>query len=101
MKAYFGGTLIFDTGALGIGVGTVSWDLYVTIIRVSASVVRCSAALNTSFASLNAYAQYTEVTGLTLVNTQVVKITGTAAGISGASNQITAKEGFLEFKPAA
>lgn len=101
LKAYFGGTVIFDSGALGVGVGTTNWDLYITIIRVSSSVVRCSATLNTSFASLSAYAKYTEVTGLTLANTQVLKITGTAAGVSGASNQITAKEGYVEFKPAA
>jgi hypothetical protein len=98
LKAYFGGTVIFDSGALGVGVGTTNWDLYITIIRVSSSVVRCSATLNTSFASLSAYAQYTEVTGLTLANTQVLKITGTAAGVTGASNQITAKEGYVEFK---
>lgn len=101
LKAYFGGTLIFDTGALGVGVSTISWDLYIMTMRVSSSVVRCSATLNTSFASLNAYAQYTEVTGLTLANTQILKITGTAAGVSGGSNQITAKEGYVEFKPAA
>lgn len=101
LRAYFGGTLIFDSGALGVGVGTTNWDLYITIIRVSASVVRCSATLNTSFASLAAYAKYTEVTGLTLANTQVLKVTGTAAGVSGGSNQITAKEGFVEFKPTA
>lgn len=101
LKVYFGGTSVFDSGALGVGVGTASWDLYVTLIRVSASVVRVSAALNTSFASLSAYAQYTEVTGLTLANTQVVKVTGTAAGATGASNQITAKEGYVKFEPAA
>lgn len=101
LKAYFGGTLIFDTGALSIGVTTTNWDLYVTVIRVSSSVVRCSATLTTSFASLNAYASYTEVTGLTLANTQIIKCTGTAAGVTGASNQITAKEGYTEFKPAA
>lgn len=100
LKAYFGGSLIFDSGALGFGVGTTNWDLYVTIIRVSASVVRCSATLNTSFASLSAYAKYTEVTGLTLANTQVLKITGQAAGVSGASSQITAKEGYIEYKPS-
>ncbi len=101
LRAYFGGTLIFDTGALGVGIGTTNWDLYITIIRVSASVVRCSATLNTSFASLAAYAKYTEVTGLTLANTQILETTGTAAGATGGSNQITAKEGYCEFKPSA
>lgn len=100
LKLYFGGTLIFDTGALGIGVTTANWDIGVTVIRVSSSVVRTSVCLTSSFATLNAYDQYTEVTGLTLANTQILKITGTAAGVTAASDQISAKEGFVEWKPA-
>ncbi len=99
LKAYFGGTLIFDSGALSIGLATNAWEIFVTIIRVSSSVVRASITLTTSFASLSAYTSYTEVTGLTLANTQVLKITGTAGGVSGGSNQITAKEGYVEYKP--
>lgn len=101
LKMYFGGTLIFDSGALGIGVLGASWNLNASLIRVSSSIVRCSVSLNTSFATLNAYATYTEVTGLTLANTQIIKITGTAAGATGASNQVTAKEGLIEWLPAA
>ena len=101
LRAYFCGTAVLDTGALGIGVTTTYWDLELNVIRVSSSVVRVSAALNTSFASLAAYAVYTEVTGLTLANTQVVKITGQAAGVTGASNQITAKLGYGTWLKAA
>lgn len=98
LKVYFGGTVIFDSGALNIGVSTTYWNIYTTIIRVSSSVVRCSVTLTTSFASLSAYTAYTEVTGLTLSNTQILKITGTAGGVAGGSNQITAKEGYIEYK---
>jgi len=101
LRMYFGGTLIFDSGALGIGAVTASWNMNATIVRESSSIVRCSVSLNTSFATLNAYATYTKVTGLTLANTQIVKITGTAAGVTGASNQITASEGCIEYEPAA
>jgi hypothetical protein len=101
LRAYFGGTLIFDSGALGIGVTTAYWNMLVTCVRESSSIVRCTVSLTTSFATLNAYAAYTKVTGLTLTNTQVLKITGQSAGASGASNQITAREGYVEFKPAA
>lgn len=101
IRAYFGGTLIFDTGALGIGVTTSFWDLYISIIRESSSVVRCSASLTTSFAALSAYDAFTRITGLTLANTQIVKVTGTAAGATGASNQVAALAGYVEFKPAA
>lgn len=100
LRVYFGGTLIFDSGALGIGVTTASWDLSVTCVRESSSNVRCTVSLTTSFATLSAYATYTKVTGLTLTNTQILKITGTAAGITGASNQITATEGYVIFQPA-
>lgn len=101
VRAYFGGTLIFDTGALGVGITAASWVLNIVCIRVSSSVVRCSAALNTSFATLNSYATYTEVTGLTLTNTQILKVTGTAAGATGGSNQITGKFSRTFFEPAA
>lgn len=101
LRAYFGGTLIFDTGALGIGITTANWELNITCIRVSSTVVRCSVTLNTSFATLNSYATYTEVTALTLTNTQILKITGQAAGATGASNQITAKESYGTWLPAA
>lgn len=101
LKAYFGGTQIFDTGALGIGVSTAYWDMKVTCVRESASIIRCSVSLSTSFATLNAYASYTKVTGLTLANTQILKLTGTAAGVTAASNQITASEGYVQFLAAA
>jgi len=101
LRAYFGGTLIFDSGALSIGVATDSWNLYVTIIRDSSSSIRCSSSLTTNFATLSAYAKYTAVTGLTLSNANILKITGQAGGIGGASNQITASEGYVEWKSAA
>lgn len=101
LRAYFGGTLIFDSGALSIGAATDSWNLLVNVIRVSSSVVRCVSALTTNFATLSSYATYTEVTGLTLANTQILKITGQAAGAGALSNQITAKEGFVEWLSAA
>lgn len=99
LKIYFGGTAIFDSGALSIGVATPTWDIYVSVVRVSASVVRCVVQITTASAALAATSQYTEVTGLTLANTQVVKITGTAAGVGGGSNQITAKFGTINYAP--
>jgi len=101
LRAYFGGTLFFDTGGLSIGVATDSWDLKITIIRESSTAVRCSVSLITNFAALSSTATYTNITGLTLSNTQVVKITGTAAGAGGASNQITSSQGFILYTSAA
>ncbi len=92
---------MFDTGALSIGAVTDSWDLKVTIIRESATVVRCSVAMSSNFAALSADTTYTRVTGLTLIGTTVLKITGTAAGVGAASNQIVASLGAVQFVPAA
>lgn len=100
LRAYFGGTLIFDSGALSIGVATDSWDLKIICVRESSSIVRCSATLTTNFATLSSYATYTKVTGLTLSGTNILKVTGQAGGLNAASNQITASLGSVEYRPA-
>lgn len=101
LRVYFAGTKIYDSGALSIGVATNSWTIYVTIIRESSSVVRCNVSVSTDFATLFPYSAYTRITGLTLTNTQILKITGEAAGVGAVNNQIVAKEAYVEFKPAA
>lgn len=100
IRIYFGGTLIFDTGALTLSLSS-AWTAYVTITRVSAAVVRCMVSFATEGAALAAYTSYTEVTGLTLVNTQVLKITGEAAGVGAATNDIVAKLSNVEWLAAA
>lgn len=101
LRAYFGGTKIYDSGALAIGVATNHWTLRVVCIRVSSSVVRCSASLSTDFGTVFPYSTYTEVTGLTLTNAQILKITGEAAGAGAANNQIVAKLSCAEYLPSA
>ncbi len=101
LRLYFGGTKIYDSGALAIGVATNNWTVTVTCIRVSSSVVRCSVALSTDFGTLFPYSTYTEVTGLTLTNTQILKVTGEAAGVGAANNQIVVKMGTVSYLPAA
>lgn len=100
MKVYFGGTAIFDSGALSIS-GSAAWSLFVMIIRVSATVIRYSVALQTQGAALSAYCSAGELTGLTLSNTNILKITGTAAGVGAATNDIVAKLGTIQWKSAA
>ncbi len=41
-----------------------------------------------------------ELTGLTLSGSNILKITGQAAGTGAATNDIVAKMGFVEFKAA-
>lgn len=97
LKVYFGGTAVFDSGAQALAAVASSWTVKVWAIRVSATVVRVATEYEGS--ALIA-PQYTEVTGLTLTNAQILKITGTA-GVGGANNDIVVKMGTVDFKPAA
>lgn len=98
IKLYFGGTAIFDTGALTLSLSS-AWTLYATIIRVSATVVRYMISFTTEGAALSAYTATGELTGLTLSATNVLKITGQAGGVGAATNDIVAKLGAVDFKP--
>lgn len=101
LRIYFGGTKIYDSGALSIGVATDNWTAHVLVIRESSSVVRCSVSISTDFATLFPYSTYTRITGLTLSNTQVLKLTGEAAGVGAADNQVVSTLGSEKFEPAA
>ena len=98
LRAYFGGTMIFDSGALTVSLAA-AWDVYCTITRVSATVIRYAISMTTEGAALAAYTASGEVTGLTLSNTNIVKITGTAAGVGAATNDIVGKMGNVSFYP--
>lgn len=100
VRAYFGGTSVFDSGALTFG-STGASDVWLTIIRESASVVRCIAEFVATGLTLQPIAIYTRVTGLTLANTQVLKVTGEAAGVGAATDDVLCKLGYVEYKPAA
>lgn len=100
IKIYFGGTIIFDTGALTLSLSS-AWTAYAEIIRVSATVIRYMVSMTTEGAALAAYTAVGEVTGLTLANTNVLKITGQAAGVGAATNDILAKMGYVLLFSAA
>lgn len=98
IKIYFGGTAIFDTGTLTLSLSS-AWTAYVTIVRVSASVVRYMISFTTQGAALAAYTSVGELTGLTLANTNVFKITGQAAGVGAATNDVVAKMSTVIYEP--
>lgn len=100
VRVYFAGTSLLDTGALSIS-ASASWGLSLLLIRVSATVVRYTVAFQTSGASLALYNSTGELTGLTLSNANILKITGQAGGVGAATNDIVAKLGFIDFYPAA
>lgn len=99
LKVYFAGTAIFDTGALSLSASS-DWDMEVLVIRVSSTVVRYSIKLNLTGASLSAYCSVGELTGLTLSNANILKITGQAGGVGAATNDIVARLGTVEWKSA-
>lgn len=101
LRVYFGGSLIFDSGALSITGTNAFWSIFVEVIRESSSVIRATTTMTTSSAALVAYTAYQRVTGLTLANTQVVKITGEAAGVGAVTNDIIAKQGYVAYSKAA
>lgn len=97
IRVYFGGTVIFDTTALTT-VGGSNWHIRVVCVRSASTTVKCSVTfLGTNYASV--VANYQAVTGLTLSNTQIIKITGQAAAAGAATNDIIATFGVLNFYP--
>ncbi len=99
LRVYFGGTKIYDSGTATLG-ADVGWNVSTVVQRDTSTTVRCTTILTTTGASSATYAQYTRVTGLTLSSTNILKITGQSAGTGNATNDIVAKQGYVEFKPA-
>lgn len=100
IRIYFAGTAIFDTGALTLSL-SAAWTAYCSIIRVSATVIRYMFSFTTEGAALAAYTAVGELTGLTLSGTNILKITGQAAGVGAATNDIVAKLGSVTYTKAA
>lgn len=101
LKVYFAGTAIWDSTGIAPATGTSSWRVFVEIIRVSATVVRCTVSLNTTGASGFVYCTYTELTGLTLSGTNILKITGTSSGVDSGSGDIIGRMGYVQWKKSA
>jgi hypothetical protein len=100
LKVYFGGTAIWDSTAIAPATGTTSWRVFVEIIRVSGTKIRYSVSLNTTSALGFVYETCGELTGLTLSNTNVLKITGTSSGVGSGAGDIVGVMGYGLFKKA-
>lgn len=105
VKMMFGGTAAIDTTAYvsGAGNGCYIWDF--EVIRVSSSVVRIS--INGGNPAATALSNlpfsgggYSQVTGLTLANTQVLKFVAAATGTGAASGDITGRSLNVTYFPA-
>lgn len=101
LKAYFAGTVIWDSAGIAPSSGTSSWRITVEIIRVNATTIRHTVSLNTTGASGFTYCTSGELTGLTLSNTNIMKITGTSTGVGSGSGDIIGKMGSISWSKAA
>jgi hypothetical protein len=98
LRVYFGGTQIFASGAL-TAAAAGSWHIEVGIIRDSSTSVRCITKFTAANAVTPPLVSQTDVTGLTLSNSNVLKVTGQGGGASPAVNDITYKLGRIRFEP--
>lgn len=101
LKVYFAGTAIWDSASVLVATGTTSWRVYAELIRVSATVIRYTIILNTTGATGFVHCKSGELTGITLSNTNILKITGTSTGVGSGAGDIIGKMSYVEFKPAA
>lgn len=99
LRVYFGGTQIFASGALTVA-AAASWHIECMIIRDSSTTVRCITKLTTANAATTPLVTQTDVTGLTLSNSNILKVTGQGGGASPAANDIVYKLGRMRFEPA-
>jgi len=105
VRGLFGGTTVLDTTAYVTNSGNPVWVYDLEIVRVSSSVVRVSSSgANPAYTVYSPLpfsgAGYVEVTGLTLANTQVLKITAAATGAGAASGDITGRSLNVTYFPA-
>lgn len=100
LKVYFAGTAIWDSTGIAVATGTSSWNVDVKIIRVSSTVVRYNVTLNTTGASGFVYCTVGELTGLTLTNTNIIKLTGVSSGVGSGVGDIIGKMASGRWEPA-
>ena len=105
VRLLFGGTTVLDTTAYVTNSGTPNWVWDTEVVRVSSSVVRVSVSgANPAYTALSPLpfsgSVYAEITGLTLSNTQVLKITAAATGVGAASGDITGRSLNVTYFPA-
>jgi hypothetical protein len=96
----FDGVTAFDTGALTIA-NTGSWEITVLIVRTSSTTARSIVTMTTDAVTTRTYTTQTDLTGLTLTNASILKITATAGGGGGGSSDITGKMATASWFPVA
>ena len=98
-KVFFAGTAYFDSGALALAANG-NWQIWVELVRTSSSTARISTVLQSPGAALTAYTNEADVTGLDFTTTNILKLTGTRAGVGAASGDILFKHGKILWEAA-
>lgn len=99
IRIYFAGDVIFDTGTLSLSLSS-AWVANVRIVRQNSSSYRATVELTTEGAALAAYTSISGAGGHTWSTTNILKITGQAAGVGAATNDIIAQMGSVRLFPA-
>ena len=98
VRAYFAGTATVDSTALTLASGGTA-TVKTSIIRESSTVVRVSTTFTVNGITSQPVVTYTRITGLTLSSTNVLKITGEAAGVGAATDDLICKMSVVKFFP--
>ncbi len=98
VKVFFGGQLIFDSGALPTGTAT-SFSIHVTIVRATSTTARYSVTASTGTSINILGSSVGELTGMNFGTTNELLLQGTAAGVGAATNDIQAKLGAIYWYP--
>jgi hypothetical protein len=98
LQIYFAGTAFGGTGAMTIS-GTGAWRAQGSIVRVSTSVYRASVTFFSDNTTQKIFTSMANVTSVDFTASNIFKITGTAGGAGGGSNDITAQMWIITYNP--
>lgn len=98
LQAYFGGNSIAGAGLLTIS-GTGAWSIHGTIIRTGTTTARAYTVMSIDNSTNKIYSTMALLTGLDFTTTNIVKVTGTAGGAGGGTNDITGQMWIVKFEP--
>jgi hypothetical protein len=98
LQVYFAGTAFGGTGAMTL-TGTGAWRAQGSIVRVSSSVYRATVTFYIDNTSQKIFTSSANVTSVNFATSNTFKITGTAGGAGGGSNDITAQMWIVRYDP--
>lgn len=98
LQLYFAGTAFGGTGAMTL-TGTGAWRAQGSVVRVSSSVYRATVTFFSDNTSQKIFTSMANVTSVDFTTSNTFKITGTAGGAGGGSNDITAQAWIVRYDP--